>query len=115
MTCYLAKFGKYIGNWRNIVENSLGNFMGTHWEQKKSNFRPVPLAQLANHGKASTQFLFLCKAELGFFHFLEIVTGWLVPSAGHKIPVQPDWYLLLVIRSQYSLAGTFHRRRSKLA
>jgi hypothetical protein len=23
----------------------------------------------------------LQKAELGFFHFLEIVTGWLVPSA----------------------------------
>jgi len=21
------------------------------------------------------------------------VTGWLVPSAGQKIPVQPDWYL----------------------
>ncbi len=30
------------------------------------------------------------KAELGFFHFFEIVTGWLVPSsAGQKIPVQP--------------------------
>jgi hypothetical protein len=32
---------------------------------------------------------------LGFFHFLEIVTGWLVPSAGQKIPVQPGWYLPL--------------------
>jgi hypothetical protein len=54
-------------------------------------------------------------------------TAWLVPSAGHKIPVQsdwylprqkipvqPDWYLLLVRRSQYSLTGTFHRRRSRL-
>ncbi len=30
--------------------------------------------------RACTQVLFLCKAELGFFHFLEIVTGWLVPS-----------------------------------
>jgi hypothetical protein len=30
-----------------------------------------------------------CKAELGFFHFLEIVTGWLVPSACQKIPLQP--------------------------
>jgi hypothetical protein len=30
---------------------------------------------------------------LGFFHFLEIVTGWLVPSAGQKIPVQAGSYL----------------------
>jgi hypothetical protein len=30
--------------------------------------------------RAYTQVLFLRKAELGFFHFLEIVTGWLVPS-----------------------------------
>jgi hypothetical protein len=38
---------------------------------------------------------FLSKAELGFFFtFLEIVTAWLVPSAGQKIPVQPGWYLL---------------------
>jgi hypothetical protein len=29
---------------------------------------------------------------MGFFHFLEIVTGWLLPSAGQKIPVQPGWY-----------------------
>ncbi len=37
-----------------------------------------------------------------FFHFLEIVTGWLVPSAGQKIPVE-------------SLAGTtFHCKRSCL-
>ncbi len=37
--------------------------------------------------------LFLCKAELGFFHFFKIVTGWVVPSAGQKIPVQTGWYL----------------------
>jgi hypothetical protein len=30
---------------------------------------------------------------LGFFHFSEIVIGWLVSSAGQKIPVQPGWYL----------------------
>jgi hypothetical protein len=42
--------------------------------------------------RACTQALFLSKAELGFFHFLEIVTGWLVPSIGQKIPVQPSWY-----------------------
>jgi hypothetical protein len=35
----------------------------------------------------TTKVLFLGKAELGFFHFLEIVTGWLVLSAGQKIPV----------------------------
>jgi hypothetical protein len=28
---------------------------------------------------------------VGFFHFLEIMTGWLVPSAGENIPVEPDW------------------------
>jgi hypothetical protein len=31
---------------------------------------------------------------LGFFQFLEILRGPLVPSyAGQKIPVQPSWYL----------------------
>jgi len=49
--------------------------------------------QVENRRRAYTQVLFLRKAELGFFHFLEIVTGWLVPSAGQKIPVQPGWYL----------------------
>jgi hypothetical protein len=49
--------------------------------------------QVENYGGACTQVLFLCKAELGFFHCLEIVTIWLVPSAGQKIPVQPGWYL----------------------
>ncbi len=54
-----------------------------------------PREQVENHRRACTQVLFLSKAELGFFHFLEIVTGWLVPSAGQKIPVQPGWYLPL--------------------
>jgi hypothetical protein len=48
---------------------------------------------------ACTHILFLWKAELGFLHFLEIVTG---------------WYLLWVRRSQYSLAGTFYCKRSRL-
>jgi len=52
-----------------------------------------PREQVENRGRAYTQVLFLCKAELGFFHILEIVTCWLVPSAGQKIPVQPRWYL----------------------
>ncbi len=47
-----------------------------------------PREQVKNNGRAYTQVLFLRKAELGFFHFLEIVTGWLVPSAGQKIPAQ---------------------------
>jgi hypothetical protein len=59
-----------------------------------------PRAQISNHGRACTQVLSYVKAELGFFHFLEIVRGWLVLSA--------------VRRSQYNLAGTFHRRRSRL-
>jgi len=36
---------------------------------------------------------FLCKAELGFFHVLQIVTAWLIPSSGQKIPIQPGWYI----------------------
>jgi hypothetical protein len=49
--------------------------------------------------RACTQVLFLRKSELGFFHCLEIV--------------QAGWYLPLVRRSQYNLAPTFHRRRSR--
>jgi hypothetical protein len=44
-------------------------------------------------GRACTQVLFIGKGKLRFFHFLEIVTGWVVPSAGQKIPVQRGWYL----------------------
>jgi hypothetical protein len=56
------------------------------------DLRSVPKAgrpeeQVKNHGRACTKVLFLYKAELGFFHFLEIVTSWLVPSTGQKIPV----------------------------
>jgi hypothetical protein len=50
-----------------------------------------PREHVENHGRASTQVLFLCNADLAFFHFLEIVTGWLVPP--------------LVRRSQYSLTN----------
>jgi hypothetical protein len=52
-----------------------------------------PREQVKNHRRAYTEVLFLGQAELGIFHFLEIVTGWLVPSAGQKIPVQPGEYL----------------------
>jgi hypothetical protein len=57
-----------------------------------------PREQVKNHGRACTQVLFLCKAELGFFHLLEIVTGsgtfrwsedpstaWLVPSTAQDL------------------------------
>ncbi len=68
-----------------------------------------PREQVENHGRACTQVLFLCKAELGFFHFLETVTGWLVPSAGQKIPVQPGWYLplhnILLAENRFLQAG----------
>ncbi len=52
-----------------------------------------PREQSENHGRACTEVLFLGKAEQGFFHFLEIVTGWPVPSAGQKISAQPGGYL----------------------
>jgi len=39
------------------------------------------------------QVLFLHKAKLKFFHFLEIVTGWLVPSAGQKISLAKNTFL----------------------
>jgi hypothetical protein len=52
-----------------------------------------PSEHVKNHQRACAQVLFLCQPELGFFHSLEIVTGWLVPSAGQKIPLQPGRYL----------------------
>jgi hypothetical protein len=59
-----------------------------------------PREQVKNHRTTCTKFPFLCKGELRFFQFLEIVTCWR--------------YLRLVRRSQFSLAGTFHLRRSGL-
>ncbi len=59
-----------------------------------------PREQVKNHRTTCTKFPFLCKGELRFFPFLEIVTCWR--------------YLRLVRRSQFSLAGTFHLRRSGL-
>jgi hypothetical protein len=44
-----------------------------------------PREQVEIDGRACTQVLFLHKAELGFFHFLEIVTGWLVPSTSEDL------------------------------
>ncbi len=54
-----------------------------------------PRAQISNQRRVCTQVLFLHKAELGFFHFLEIVAGWLVvatfrssedPSTAWQVP-----------------------------
>ncbi len=53
-----------------------------------SEHRPFP--DLRSVPKAGTP---REQVKLGFFHFLEIVTSWLVPSAGQKILVQPSWYL----------------------
>jgi hypothetical protein len=50
--------------------------------------------QVKNYGWARcTQVLFLCKAELGFLHFVEIVTGWLVTST-QKNPLAENRFLL---------------------
>jgi hypothetical protein len=64
------------------------------------DFRSVPEAGRPReqvHRKSRkglySQVSILSKAELGYYHFLEIVTGW---------------------RSQLSLVGTFHPRRSHL-
>jgi hypothetical protein len=68
------------------------------------DFRTSPNQRFKYRKRACTQsgpFPTL-RAELGCFHFLEIVTGWMVPS---------HWS---VRRSQYSLAGTFHRGKSRL-
>ncbi len=69
-------------------------------EESFHDLRSVPKAgrprePVENRRRACSRVLFLRKAELGFFHFLEIVTSSLVPSAGQKIPVQPGWYLPL--------------------
>jgi hypothetical protein len=53
----------------------------------------IPTEKVENHGKACTHVLLLRKAELGFFHFSEMVTGWSVPYDCQKIPVKRGWYL----------------------
>ncbi len=63
-----------------------GDFVGVLGEGERPEYRPfcdlrsVPEAsrlreQVKNHGRVCTHVLFLRKAELGFFHFLEVVTG----------------------------------------
>jgi len=68
----------------NIPHSLTGQFwIGEGLEYRPfHDLRSVPKAKGTgrNSGRACTQVLFLCKAELGFFHFLEIVTGWLLPS-----------------------------------
>jgi hypothetical protein len=48
----------------------------------------TPREQVKNRGRACTQVLFLRKAELGFFHFLEIVTGWLKTGFSRELKIQ---------------------------
>ncbi len=71
-------------HWWLLIHSGLGK--GPEY-RPSCDFRSVPDAgrlreQVKNHGRARIQVLFLLKAELGFFRFLEIVTGWLVPFAG---------------------------------
>jgi hypothetical protein len=52
------------------------------------DLRSVPEAgqeQVENQGRTCTQVLFLGEAELRFFHFLKIVTCWLVPSIAEDL------------------------------
>jgi len=53
---------------------------------------PRPVSQ-GNRSKITEGPVLGSFSKLGAFHFSEIVTGWLVPSAGQKIPVEPGWYL----------------------
>jgi hypothetical protein len=68
-------------------------------ERAFSDLRSVPKAgrrreQVENHGMACVlRSISYVKERLDFFHFLEIMRGWLVPSTGQKIRVQPGWYL----------------------
>lgn len=59
--------------------------------------------------RACTQVLFLWKAKLRFFHFLEIVTWWLIPSTSLKIPIQPSQYLpiqkILLVEKRFLQVG----------
>ncbi len=64
--------------------------LGGHQIRKLLNWKKTCIK---NRRRSCTEVLFLRKAELGFFHFLEVVTSWLVPSARQKIQVQPGWYL----------------------
>jgi hypothetical protein len=60
-------------------------------------------------GRAYTEVHFLSIAELGFFHFLEIMTGWLLPSASQKTTIQHGWYLppqkILLAGNRFLQAG----------
>jgi hypothetical protein len=64
------------------------------WVKLRATLRSVPQGNMLKiterHVLRSFSYL---KESWDFFHFLEIVTDWLVPSAGQKIPVQPGWYL----------------------
>jgi hypothetical protein len=54
-----------------------------------------PREQVENHGRACIQVLSYGKQSWESCSLFRIVTGWLVSSAGQKIPVQPGWYLPL--------------------
>ncbi len=64
--------------------------------------------QVENHGRACTQVLFLRKEELGFFHFLEIVTGRL-----RTFPVQA-WLVHSTAEDPFCLKTGFFRQVREL-
>jgi hypothetical protein len=99
---YIGEGPEYrpFGELRSVPDALTGVvYMGAGPEYRPfGDLRSVPEAgrprePVETHGRACTKVLFQRNVELGFFHVLEIVTGWLVPSAGQKIPVQHGWYL----------------------
>jgi hypothetical protein len=55
----------------------------------------MPTEQVENRRRpVCTQVLFLSKAELGYFHFLEIVTGWLAGTFHWSKASSTAWLVL---------------------
>jgi hypothetical protein len=80
------------------------NFWGSFMYRKRVWVQALPWFQICARGRyaegtggKSWKGLFSgpfpTESRAGIFHFLEIVTGWLVPSTGQKIIVPPGWYL----------------------
>ncbi len=78
-------FVVHFNNFSNMCKNARPKPFCT-WEAPEHRLFPH-LRYVPKAGKAREQ------VKMGFFHFLEIVTSWLVPSAGQMILIQPSWYL----------------------
>jgi len=68
------------------------------------DLRSVPKAGSPRHYSCSFQY-----RRAGIFYLLEIATGWLVPSACQKIPIQSSWYFppqkILLAKNRFVQAG----------